>query len=104
MLKYLAISNFALIEKLQLALGPGLNVLTGETGSGKSLLLDSLSVLTGSKAGAPYLRAGNSSASIEAAFEVDNSSDVTTILNAAGIHLEPDTELIVRREITLGGR
>jgi DNA repair protein RecN (Recombination protein N) len=106
MLKYLAISNFALIEKLQLALGPGLNVLTGETGSGKSLLLDSLSVLTGSKAGAQYLRAGNSSASIEAAFEVDNSdsSDVTSILNAAGIHLEPDSELIVRREITLGGR
>jgi DNA repair protein RecN (Recombination protein N) len=106
MLKYLAISNFALIERLQLTLGPGLNVLTGETGSGKSLLLDSLGVLTGSKAGAPYIRAGKPSASIEAAFEIDDSesSEIAYLLDAAGIHLEPDTELIVRREITSGGR
>ena len=101
MLSLLRISNIAIIESTSIEFGSGLNVITGETGSGKSILLKSIELLTGIRAGADLLRTGESSASIEAIFEVESHQ------KKAIAELLPEfegEELIVRREIRSGGK
>ena len=101
MLQQLTVSNIALIERLVLELKPGFNVLTGETGAGKSILIDALALLMGDKASPDIIRFGTDRAVISAVFEVDGAAEkvVARILESNGIDSE-DENLILRREIS----
>jgi DNA repair protein RecN (Recombination protein N) len=93
----LSVRNVALIERLSLELSPGFNVLTGETGAGKSMLVDALSLVLGGRARPELLRAGADEAEVEALFEVPPGSRALARLEAAGIPCE--RELVVRRVV-----
>ena len=102
MLRGLFITNMLLIERLELNFQLGLNVLTGETGAGKSILLDSLGFVLGWRGRASLVRDGADSGEVIAYFDIKNYSSVRKILLSAGI---PDTdELILRRTVNLDGR
>jgi DNA repair protein RecN (Recombination protein N) len=103
-LRELRVRNLAVIESLTVPFGPGLNVLTGETGAGKSILIDALTLLLGERAQpAESIRAGAETATIEAVFDAPASSPVSAVLKEHGIALEDD-RLLVRRELVRGGR
>ncbi|KXV34607.1 DNA recombination protein RecN [Gluconobacter thailandicus] len=105
MLTHLSIRDVVLIEKLDLALASGLTVLTGETGAGKSILLDSLGLALGDRANAGLIRSGATQASVAAIFEVPLKHPVFTLLGEQGIALEdPSEPLVLRRIVTLDGR
>src|SRR6185312_12052939 len=70
MLRTLSIRNFAIIDRLDLEFGPGFNVLTGETGAGKSILMDALNLLLGSRSGAEMVRSGSEKAVVDAVFDL----------------------------------
>jgi len=102
---YLKVRNLAIVEELAIEPGPGLNVLTGETGAGKSLLIDSLEFLRGARGSTEMIRAGSDRMTAEAVFQLPKS--VARDLDALGIECETQDgalELIVRREIAAGGR
>jgi DNA repair protein RecN (Recombination protein N) len=101
MLKLLIIKNIALIQGLEIPLGTGLTLLTGETGAGKSILVDSLGLLLGARASADLIRTGAESASVEGLFEVPHAAK---ILEPRGLPVEDGGEVIIRREITAGGK
>lgn len=101
MLTNLHISNIVLIEKLDLDFGPGLNILTGETGAGKSILLDALSLALGARSDSGLVRNGCDMASVIAEFD-DVPSAVALILDDNCI--EHDGELILRRTLTADGK
>ena len=103
MLQQLTIHNVVVIHQLQIPFMEGLTVLTGETGAGKSILLDALGLVLGKKANAKLIREGQETASVDAVFDISNSVQVKTILEDAGIQLEDDT-LLIRRVITTDGR
>lgn len=104
MLKELRIRNLAVIESVRIPFGAGLNILTGETGAGKSILIDALTLLLGERAQpAETIRTGAESATIEAVFTLPKKSPVGALLEGHGIALESD-ELIVRRELVRGAR
>lgn len=105
MITYLKVRNLAIVEELAIEPGPGLNVLTGETGAGKSLLIDSLEFLRGARGSTEMIRAGSDRMTAEAVFQLPKS--VAKDLDALGIECETQDgalELIVRREIAAGGR
>lgn len=106
MLKYLNISNFAVIEKLEMRFHPGLNLLTGETGSGKSIIVDSLSLLMGARSSALQVRTGERVATVEGYFEIggEQKAAVEQILAEAGLEIKNGPELLIRREIHANGR
>jgi DNA repair protein RecN (Recombination protein N) len=93
----LSVRNVALIERLSLELSSGFNVLTGETGAGKSMLVDALSLVLGGRARPEILRTGADEAEVEALFELAPGSRVQARLEAAGIPCE--RELVVRRVV-----
>src|SRR5512135_917525 len=97
MLLELRIHNYALIERLALRLEPGLNVLTGETGAGKSIVVGALSLLLGERASADAVRAGADKAVVEGVFDAALDG-VATRLEEQGLALE-DGLLILRREV-----
>ncbi|MDH5524751.1 MAG: DNA repair protein RecN [Desulfobulbaceae bacterium] len=102
MLKELLITNLALIEKLQVSFENGLTVLTGETGAGKSIILQAIHLLGGGKAAATWVRSGAEQASVEALFEVAPGRDhFRRILAEMGF--EADEELVVKRVISAKG-
>jgi DNA repair protein RecN (Recombination protein N) len=98
----LAVRNVALIERLVLELGPGFNVVTGETGAGKSMVVDALSLVLGGRARPELVRSGTDEAEVEALFELGPDSRVAARLDAAGI--PADRELVVRRVVQAEGR
>jgi len=98
----LRISGFALIDELELALGPGLTVLTGETGAGKSIVVDALALLRGGRASVDVIRTGRDEARVEAAIELPADASVRARLRAEG--RDGDGELLVRRAIARSGR
>jgi DNA repair protein RecN (Recombination protein N) len=103
-LRELRVRNLAVIESLTVPFGPGLNVLTGETGAGKSILIDALTLLLGERAQpAETIRAGAETATIEAVFDAPRKSAVAALLQEHGIPLE-NGQLVVRRELVRGGR
>jgi len=102
MLVQLAIQNLVLIESLTLELGPGFNVITGETGAGKSMLVDALGLVIGGRASPELVRRGAREAEVEALFEVTPGSRVAAKLEAAGIPCE--RELVLRRVVQAEGR
>jgi len=102
-LSLLRIQNIVLIDELELDFGPGLNLLTGETGSGKSIIVDSVGALTGERVSADLIRHGKDAARIEGVFSVESDDDISAILNDGGIDIS-DGQIIVRREIALSGK
>ncbi|HET7586121.1 MAG TPA: DNA repair protein RecN [Gemmatimonadaceae bacterium] len=103
MLTELRIRNFAIIESLTLPLAPGLNVLTGETGAGKSIIVGALGLLLGERASADLIRTGADKALVEGIFHAADRADVRELLDERGIDLE-DQMVVLRREITAAGR
>ena len=81
MLHELSIRNFAIIDDLHLTFGPGLNILTGETGAGKSIIIDALGLLLGDRGAADWVRAGTELAQIEATFQLLAGDDPATEIN-----------------------
>jgi len=98
------IKNIALIDRLELEFGSGLNLLTGETGSGKSIIVDSLGALTGDRVSSDLIKQGESAAQIEGSFKVEPNATLIAIFEEAGVDLDPDSEIIVRRDISLAGK
>ena len=103
MLRELRIRNFAVVHELRLEFGPGLSVLTGETGAGKSILVEAVDVLVGGRPSADMIRAGEGRAVIEGRFEVSDPSAIEDLCEEAGVDLE-DGWLILRRELRREGR
>ena len=97
----LLVENYAVVERLRVRFFPGLNVLTGETGSGKSIVVDALGLLFGGRASAEMLRSGAERARVSGIFEV--SAGAAAALEAAGIDAE-DGELLIEREILQNGK
>lgn len=102
MLRSLDIRDVLIIDRLSLELGPGLNVLTGETGAGKSILLDALGFVLGWRGRAELVRNGAAQGEVTAVFDLPKGHEAEAILTEAGI--EPDGELILRRVNTVDGR
>lgn len=104
MLLELSIEQFALIELVRLQFSIGLNVLTGETGAGKSIILDAVQAALGGRTSADVIRAGEDRAVVEAVFAVGDSPELLSALQALGIEVAEDGLLLVRREINRNGR
>ena len=102
MIKEIRIKNFAIIENIAISFENGLNVLTGETGAGKSIIIDALNLLLGGRADTDSIRSGETLAFVEAIFEV-NDPKTLELINAAGIQLE-DNELLIKRQISNTGK
>jgi len=98
----LRIDDFILIDKLELRLAPGYNVLTGETGAGKSIIVGALNLVLGGRANAEMVRAGAAQAEVEALFDVSHSEALSDRLDQAG--LSSDGELVIRRVVQAEGR
>lgn len=103
MLVELHIENFAVVERLRLRFHHGLNLLTGETGSGKSIIVDSLGLLFGGRASADFVRSGTERARISGIFDLPESPAIRVLLEEAGIALE-ENELLIEREILANGK
>ncbi|WP_413943290.1 DNA repair protein RecN [Bdellovibrio sp. HCB-162] len=103
MLLELKVSNFAIIENLHITFKDGLNILSGETGAGKSVLLKSLSLLMGGKGSSDTIRTGASQATIEGSFDISRRPDIMENLKDMGIEVDEDT-LIVRRVLSSGDK
>lgn len=103
MLKNLSVWNFALIERAELEFGEGLNILTGETGAGKSILIDALSAVLGQRIGTNLIRTGYENLRVEAVFLLEENSCVRKILSELEIELE-DENLIIARKINRTGK
>jgi len=107
LLTYLSVRNFAIIDHLELNLSPGFTALTGETGAGKSIIIDAVSMLLGGRADADYIRAGTEQALIEAVFEPPQAAYQEVIAHLLEEHGLVDSEqenLILAREINRGAR
>jgi DNA repair protein RecN (Recombination protein N) len=107
MLVELRLENYAVIDNLVVEFASGLNLLTGETGAGKSILIDALALLLGDKASSEVVRAGTERAVLSAVFELEGPAEtlVSTILEANGIDAnQSDDSTILRREISVGGK
>lgn len=103
MLVELSVENLAVIEAVRVRFHAGLNLLTGETGSGKSIVVDALGLLLGGRASAEMVRAGAARARVSGIFEVTQTAALTALLDEAGIELE-DGELLIEREIQPSGK
>jgi DNA repair protein RecN (Recombination protein N) len=106
MLFDLVITDLAIIEHTAIRFEAGLNVLTGETGAGKSILLDALGAVLGQRVSSDLVRTGAKAARVEATFAADGSrlAEISSVLTSYGIELEPGEDLLVAREINANGR
>ena len=104
MLSLLKIKNIALIDRLEIEFGTGLNLLTGETGSGKSIIVDSLGALTGDRVSNDLIKQGEQTAHIEGIFSVGNDRELAAIFDESGVDFDSESEIIVRRDISLTGK
>jgi DNA repair protein RecN (Recombination protein N) len=103
MLTELRVKNFAIIESLTLPLGPGFNVLTGETGAGKSIIVGALGLLLGERGAADVVRTGTDRATVEGVFDTSARPEVRAVLDERGIDVD-DSLVVLRREVTSAGR
>jgi DNA repair protein RecN (Recombination protein N) len=103
MLTELRIRNFAIIESVTLPLGEGFNVLSGETGAGKSIIVGALGLLLGERASADLIRSGAEKATVEGVFDVTNVKGIVKLADERGIEVEDDT-LVLKREVASSGR
>jgi DNA repair protein RecN (Recombination protein N) len=102
MLTDLSITNIAIIDKLHLTLRPGLTVLTGETGAGKSIIIDAVGLIMGGRASVDLIRSGLDEATVEAIFDISDRPEVQQCLEVAGLEAGP--ELLVKRTISRSGK
>ncbi|HLY19295.1 MAG TPA: DNA repair protein RecN [Bryobacteraceae bacterium] len=103
MLVELLVENYAVVDRIRVRFHAGLNLLTGETGSGKSIVVDAFGLLLGGRASAEMIRSGESRARVAGIFDVRERGDVRALLDPAGIAIE-DSELLIEREILAGGK
>ncbi|HZW82471.1 MAG TPA: AAA family ATPase, partial [Candidatus Deferrimicrobium sp.] len=103
MLAELHIENFALIERLDLHLSSGLNVLTGETGAGKSIIIDAVSLLLGGRGSQEFIRSGQEKVYVEGVFTLKPTSPIFARVQELGYELEDGT-LLLSRELSVSGR
>jgi DNA repair protein RecN (Recombination protein N) len=103
MLTELRIRNFAIIESVTLPLAEGFNVLSGETGAGKSIIVGALGLLLGERASADLIRSGAEKATVEGVFDVENVRGISELADERGIDVEEDT-LVLKREVAANGR
>jgi len=101
MLKSLKIKNYALIENIEVSFGKGLNIITGETGAGKSILIGALGMILGERATTETIRKGTKKTIVEAVFDVSNNSTMKKLLEQN--NFDWDDELIIRREVSVKG-
>ena len=102
MLRELAIKNFAIIDDIRISFSSGLSVLTGETGAGKSIIIEAVNLLLGGRASADLVRTGEESAELEAFFEIPPDSGAAKIMKSR--EMNPEEGLIIRRIISISGR
>ncbi len=102
MLKNLSIRNYALIDELELEFGTGLNIITGETGVGKSIIIDALNLILGERATAEEVRSGTDKTIVEGVFTISGNKKVQQLLKEAEIECED--EIIIRREVNPKGQ
>src|ERR1700722_18760536 len=100
------LENYAVVDNLAVGFGPGLNLLTGETGAGKSILVDALALLLGDKASSEVIRTGAERAVVAAVFDTDGAAEksLVKVLASNGLDESEDGSLILRREIAAGGK
>jgi len=103
MLTELRIKNFAIIEQVALPLAPGFNVLSGETGAGKSIIVGALGLLLGERASSDLIRSGADKATVEGVFDIRDLKAVGTLADERGIEVDDDI-LVLKREIAQNGR
>lgn len=102
MLLELNIKDFAIIDNLQISFGKGLNILTGETGAGKSIIVDAVKLILGDRASADDIRSSKDEAVIEAMLDSASCKGIATLLETAG--LQNDENLVIRRIISRSGK
>src|SRR5512133_3884075 len=103
MLLELVVENYAVIERLRIHFHTGLNLLTGATGSGKSIVVDALGLLLGGRASADMVRTGEARARVAGIFDVRDHAGVRRLLEPVGLEVE-DGELLIEREILASGK
>lgn len=104
MLVSLRIDNFALVEHLELGFNQGFNVLTGETGTGKSIIIDAVDTVLGARTGSDMIRTGESKALIEAEFDIASMDELEALLSELGLEVDEEGTLILSRTINQGGK
>jgi DNA repair protein RecN (Recombination protein N) len=104
MLRELRLKNFAVVESVTVAFAAGLNVLTGETGAGKSILVDALVLVRGARAQSDVIRTEAETATVEAVFALDRGTAAAAVLDEAGLAPDDNNEIVVRRELARSGR
>ncbi|MDE0779213.1 MAG: DNA repair protein RecN [Alphaproteobacteria bacterium] len=104
MLLHLSIRDVVLIDRVDLTFGPGLSALTGETGAGKSILLDALGLTMGARSDAGLVRNGAKHASVTATFDGSVADDLSDLLQEHGIYIESAEDLVLRRTVGTDGR
>lgn len=104
MLVELSIRNLAVVESVRVTFHDGFHVLTGETGAGKSIIIDALSLIVGGRGSADIIRYGCEKAEIEALFDIEPNHPVWETLQNQGIDASPDEHLVIRRELTQHGK
>jgi len=102
MLDRLTISNFAIISHLEINFRPGLNILSGETGAGKSIIINAVNLILGGRATADLIRSGSNEARVEALFRLPENPSITELLSDLGFPF--NGELLIKRTISRGGR
>jgi DNA repair protein RecN (Recombination protein N) len=103
MLRSLNVRNIALVEKVNIVFQPGLNVVTGETGAGKSVLMGSLKLLLGERADKSMIRSGENECSAQAVFELEDAEAINRLLETPGVDPCVDGQLIIRRTVKASG-
>src|SRR5215210_3359461 len=103
MLTELRIRNFAIIESLALPLARGFNVLSGETGAGKSIIVGALGLLLGERASADVIRTGAERASVEGVFDISDRPEISALLDDRGIDVD-EPLVVLKREVAAAGR
>ena len=103
MLEELVVQNYALIDRLQVHFSPGLNILTGETGAGKSILIGALGLILGMKADSEAIRAGAAEIDVSGIVKVENNPEVRAWMSEQGTEAEQDT-IIIRRVVKRNGK
>ncbi|MBP2098343.1 DNA repair protein RecN [Enterococcus rivorum] len=103
MLQELSVENFAIISSLHLEFHLGMTVLTGETGAGKSIIIDAMGLLTGGRGSSDYIRQGASKCTLEGLFTMPKNKELSTLLAELGIELD-DESLIIQRDISVSGK
>ena len=103
MLVSINLINFAIIDNLALSFEPGLNIITGETGTGKSIIVNSLNTLLGDKINTDLIKSGCEESHLEALFDISDKNDIKTLIDRYGL-ISMDDELLIKRVISKNGR